>query len=93
MTEYSFTTDSGNRALEQQEPLIYDIGDRERTGVDLEEIADFDDRLGGITREGDIGLVGLSEPEAMRHYTRLSRKNYAIDIGRLIPARLLYHET
>ena len=28
-----------------------------------------------------IGLPGLSEPETMRHYVRLSRKNYAIDSG------------
>ncbi|MEA3003158.1 MAG: glycine dehydrogenase subunit 2, partial [Sphingomonadales bacterium] len=28
-----------------------------------------------------IGLPGLSEPQAVRHYTRLSRQNYAIDLG------------
>ena len=40
-------------------------------------------------RQGAIGLPGLSEPEAVRHYTRLSRKNYAIDLGssRSAPAR------
>ncbi|MDG1438896.1 MAG: aminomethyl-transferring glycine dehydrogenase subunit GcvPB, partial [Emcibacteraceae bacterium] len=32
-------------------------------------------------RDDEIGLAGLTEPEAMRHYTRLSRKNYAIDLG------------
>ena len=26
-------------------------------------------------------MPGLSEPEAVRHYTRLSRQNYAIDLG------------
>jgi glycine dehydrogenase subunit 2 len=30
---------------------------------------------------GPIGLPGLSEPEVMRHYVRLSQKNYAIDSG------------
>ena len=29
----------------------------------------------------EIGLPGLSEPEAMRHYVRLSQKNYSIDTG------------
>ncbi len=77
----NFTTHSGNRGLEQEELLIYEIGDGERTGVDLEEVGEFDSRLGGITRDNEIGLAGLSEPEAMRHYTRLSRKNYAIDMG------------
>ena len=28
-----------------------------------------------------VDLPGLSEPEAVRHYTRLSRQNYAIDLG------------
>ena len=32
-------------------------------------------------RERPIGLAGLSEPETVRHYTRLSRQNYAIDLG------------
>jgi glycine dehydrogenase subunit 2 len=38
-------------------------------------------RLAGLERHRDIGLPGLSEPEAVRHYTRLSRQNYAIDLG------------
>ena len=37
-------------------------------------------RLGGLERDS-IGLPGLSEPETVRHYTRLSRQNYAIDLG------------
>ena len=32
-------------------------------------------------RQGAIGLPGLSEPQVVRHYTRLSQKNYAIDMG------------
>jgi glycine dehydrogenase subunit 2 len=39
------------------------------------------DRLGGLERNRPIGLPGLSEPQAVRHYTRLSRQNYAIDLG------------
>jgi glycine dehydrogenase subunit 2 len=40
--------------------------------------ADF---LGTLHRNRPIGLPGLSEPETVRHYTRLSRQNYAIDLG------------
>jgi glycine dehydrogenase subunit 2 len=36
--------------------------------------------LGNLER-GAINLPGLSEPETVRHYTRLSRQNYAIDLG------------
>ena len=34
-----------------------------------------------LARTRPIGLAGLSEPETVRHYTRLSRQNYAIDLG------------
>lgn len=81
LNQNTITTYTGNRGLEQEELLIYEIGDTQRTGVDLEEVPDFEDRLGGVTRDNEIGLAGLSEPEAMRHYTRLSRQNYAIDMG------------
>ena len=38
-------------------------------------------RLGGLERKASIGLPGLTEPETMRHYVRLSQRNYAIDAG------------
>ena len=34
-----------------------------------------------LLRTAPIGLPGLTEPETVRHYTRLSRQNYAIDLG------------
>src|SRR3712207_8002746 len=34
-----------------------------------------------LDRREPIGLPGLSEPEAMRHYVRLSQQNYGIDTG------------
>ena len=37
--------------------------------------------LGSLARTAPIGLPGLSEPETVRHYTRLSRQNYGIDLG------------
>ncbi|MGL4313396.1 MAG: aminomethyl-transferring glycine dehydrogenase subunit GcvPB, partial [Sphingomonas sp.] len=37
--------------------------------------------FGNLARTTPIGLPGLSEPETVRHYTRLSRQNYAIDLG------------
>jgi len=74
-------TSTGNKALDIDEPLIFEIGSVNHTGVDLEDIGFFETALGDIERTGEIGLPGLSEPEAVRHYTRLSRKNYAIDLG------------
>ena len=74
-------TYTGNRGLMLEEPLIFEIGGTETTGVDIPPPASPGNRLGDLGRETPIGLPGLSEPEAVRHYTRLSRQNYAIDLG------------
>ena len=74
-------TFTGNRALAQEEPLLFEIGRVDMTGVDLAEPAPFEPRLGGLERRSPIGLPGLSEPETMRHYVRLSQQNYGIDTG------------
>lgn len=74
-------TFTGNKALAQLEPLIFETGRLETTGVDYAQPKPFKSRLGGLERKSEIGLPGLSEPEAMRHYVRLSQKNYGIDTG------------
>jgi glycine dehydrogenase subunit 2 len=73
-------TVTGNRALMLEEPLLFEIGSRDQTGIDLEPATAGAGRLGGLER-GGLDLPGLSEPETVRHYTRLSRQNYAIDLG------------
>ena len=74
-------TFTGNRALQIEEALIFETGRLETTGVDIADPAPVTPRLGGLERQTAIGLPGLTEPEAMRHYVRLSQKNYAIDSG------------
>ncbi len=74
-------TISGNRALQIEEPLLFEQDAAGRCGVDLPEPPAVSDRLGGLGRKGPIGLPGLSEPQVVRHYTRLSQKNYSIDTG------------
>ncbi len=74
-------TFTGNKALMLEEPLIFEIGSTETTGVEVAPPAKVASRLSGLARNKPIGLPGLSEPEAVRHYTRLSRQNYAIDLG------------
>jgi glycine dehydrogenase subunit 2 len=90
------TTFTGNRALMLEEPLIFEIGSTETTGVDFDREDGLHASLGGVVetewdavsdrvdalrRTDSIGLPGLSEGETIRHYTRLSRQNYAIDLG------------
>ena len=74
-------TTTGNRALMLEEALIFEIGDTHTTGVDLADAPKVASRLGGLERNRPLGLPGLSEPETVRHYTRLSRQNYGIDLG------------
>ncbi len=74
-------TFTGNRALQIEEPLTFEIGRADTTGVDLDEPETVATRLGGLERTEPIGLPGLSEPETLRHYVRLSAKNYSIDTG------------
>ncbi|HJU20593.1 MAG TPA: aminomethyl-transferring glycine dehydrogenase subunit GcvPB, partial [Stellaceae bacterium] len=74
-------TASGNRGLLIEEPLLFEQDGPGRCGVDLPEPEPGPSRLGGLEREGPIGLPGLSEPQVVRHFTRLSQKNYAIDSG------------
>ncbi|KDE60545.1 glycine dehydrogenase [Halostagnicola sp. A56] len=55
------------------EPLL---AEKDRTTVDIE----YDGLPEDLTRDS-ISLPALSEPEAARHYTRLSQMNYGIDSG------------
>jgi glycine dehydrogenase subunit 2 len=72
---------TGGRGLLQDEPLIFELGGWSKTGVDLPE-PDLDaSDLGDLARTAPIGLPGLSEPETLRHYVRLSQKNHAIDLA------------
>jgi glycine dehydrogenase subunit 2 len=72
---------SGNRGLQIEEPLIFEQDSPGRCGVDLPAPLPVGSRLGGLERQRAIGLPGLSEPQVVRHFTRLSQKNYAIDTG------------
>ena len=75
------TTYTGNRGLMLEEPLLFEKGAVDRCGVDLPDVPPVASRLGGLERHREIGLPGLAEPDVVRHFTRLSRQNYAIDMG------------
>jgi glycine dehydrogenase subunit 2 len=72
------------RGLLQHEPLIFELGGWNKTGVDFDtaedEPLDAAD-LAGLMRAAAPDLPGLSEPETLRHYVRLSQQNHAIDLA------------
>jgi glycine cleavage system P protein (glycine dehydrogenase) subunit 2 len=74
-------TFTGNRGLDMEEALLFELGRQDVTGVDLPPPSAANTRLGPHVRTAPIDLPGLSEPEAVRHYVRLSRLNYSIDAG------------
>lgn len=76
-----FASLTGGRGLLQDEALIFEMGGWDKTGVDLPEASISADELGDLVRTAPIGLPGLSEPETVRHYVRLSQKNHAIDLA------------
>lgn len=72
---------TGNKGLQIQELLIFEQNTPGLSGTDWPEVDLNTAMLAGITRSEAIGLPGLSEPQVVRHYTRLSQKNYSIDTG------------
>jgi len=71
------------QGLLQDEPLIFERGRWDVSGVDFDlEGETFDESdLAGLTRAEAPALPGLSEPETLRHYVRLSQRNHAIDLA------------
>lgn len=76
------STHTGNRGLTLEEPLLFDMHRKGCVGVDLAAPPAITlDRLGGVERAQAARLPDVSEPQLVRHYTRLSQKNYSIDSG------------
>ncbi|MBT5309280.1 MAG: aminomethyl-transferring glycine dehydrogenase subunit GcvPB, partial [Rhodospirillaceae bacterium] len=74
-------TITGNQGLRIEEPLIFEQNTEGRLGVDLPDPPKVKSHLGGLERKTPVGLPNLSEPQTVRHYTRISQKNYGIDAG------------
>jgi glycine dehydrogenase subunit 2 len=73
------------RNLRAPEPLLFEVSRRGRRGYDLPPL-DVPQESGQVldaryTRQDIEGFPELSEVDVVRHYTRLSRLNYAIDLG------------
>ena len=72
--------------VSQNEPLLFEISSPGKAGYQLPELdvpaADAEAALGAANvRAGIEGFPEVSEVVAIRHFTRLSTWNYAIDLG------------
>jgi len=69
---------------EIREPLIFELGAPGKKADILPalDVPEKKDLLRGVALRGDIdGFPEVSEPEVARHFTRLSQKNYCVDLG------------
>lgn len=73
-------TFSGHKGLVLEEPLLFEQGKEGVSGTDWPDREITSSYTGKLERSS-IGLPGLSEPQVVRHFTRLSQKNYNIDAG------------
>src|SRR5918997_1182882 len=71
----------------QNEALVFERSQTGRRGyrlpaLDVEETAPYDLLPADLRRDDDLeGLPELSEPDVVRHFTRISTWNYHIDLG------------
>ena len=80
------TQGHGDSGLIFNEPLIFDMGRPGRTGCDLppaefNEIKPEEHFDPSVLRAAVDGFPEVSEPEAVRHFTRLSQWNFGVDSG------------
>ena len=71
------------KGLQFKEPPIFERGTPGRHGgsiakLDVPEV-DLSAELGALSRKVPAGLPEVSEPEAIRHFVRLSQWNFSID--------------
>jgi glycine dehydrogenase subunit 2 len=69
-----------NRGLNYDENLLWEKTQSDHPGVDLPAPKNIKLRTGAPARD-KIGLPQVTEPEVVRHFVRLSTKNYSIDSG------------
>ena len=68
------------RGLNYDENLLFEKERSDTPGVDLPQPKGTKSRTGVPTRD-KIGIHQVSEPQVVRHFVRLSTKNYSIDSG------------
>lgn len=73
-------SDDGNKALHYEESLLWEKARTDTPGVDLPAPQGTASRT-GLKERASIGLPQVSEPEALRHFVRMSTWNYSIDHG------------
>jgi len=77
---------NASRSLAYEEPLLFERSRPDRVGyslpaLDVPAIEPEEELPAALLREDCEGLPELSEVDVVRHFTRLSTWNYAVDLG------------
>jgi len=75
----SYSAASG---IQHEEPLLFEHAHKAAESISLPGVAgDVPAALETFARKSPAGIPGLSEPEAVRHFVRLSQWNHGIETG------------
>jgi len=75
-------TYSGTSGIQHEEPLLFEHAHEQAESIALPGVeAPLADALEPFARRHRAGIPGLSEPEAVRHFVRLSQWNHGIETG------------
>lgn len=73
---------SGTSGLMHEEPLLFEHAHEAATSISLPGVTgEISNQLSAFIREEPADIPGLSEPEAVRHFVRLSQWNHGIETG------------
>ncbi len=73
---------SGTTGLTHEEALVFERAHPDATAISIPGVAGpVGDALQPFLRREPAGIPGLSEPEAVRHFVRLSQWNHSIETG------------
>ena len=73
---------SGTTGLTHEEALVFERAHHDATAISLPGVSGpVSDALQPFLRRQPAGIPGLSEPEAVRHFVRLSQWNHGIETG------------
>ena len=78
----SISNYSGTSGLMHEEPLLFEHAHEKATSISLPGVTGpLSKELNAFARNESANIPGLSEPEAVRHFVRLSQWNHGIETG------------
>ena len=73
---------SGTSGIQHEEPLLFEHAHDAAESISLPGVSgDIPDGLSSFRRQQPANIPGLSEPETVRHFVRLSQWNHGIETG------------